>query len=102
VALETLDPIVGEDTDLNHLTSNDKANTAHIVFVPPNSPYFGKMTPASYVTLAIIEGFPVTALCGHTWVPHRNPKSLPVCQECKDIYESDPAGHGDRDKLPDA
>ncbi|MEZ5239626.1 MAG: DUF3039 domain-containing protein [Microthrixaceae bacterium] len=27
------------------------------------------------------------ALCGHVWVPSRDPKRLPVCQQCKDIYE---------------
>ena len=36
---------------------------------------------------ARIEGTPLEALCGHTWVPSRDPKQLPVCQKCKDIYE---------------
>lgn len=35
---------------------------------------------------ARIEGTPIEALCGHVWVPSRDPKQLPVCQRCKDIY----------------
>lgn len=28
---------------------------------------------------------PVTALCGHTWVPTKNPENYPVCPKCKKI-----------------
>ena len=27
-------------------------------------------------------------LCGHVWVPSRDPKQLPLCDVCKDIYET--------------
>lgn len=37
---------------------------------------------------AIFDGIPTIALCGKKWLPTRDPKSFPVCQECKDIYES--------------
>ena len=36
---------------------------------------------------ARINGTPVEALCGFVWVPSRDPKQLPVCEECKGIYE---------------
>ncbi|MFM9133484.1 MAG: DUF3039 domain-containing protein [Actinomycetota bacterium] len=26
--------------------------------------------------------------CGHVWVPSRDPKQVPVCAKCKDIYET--------------
>lgn len=32
-----------------------------------------------------IEGQPIIALCGKKWVPHRDPQSLPLCEECKQI-----------------
>lgn len=36
---------------------------------------------------ARIEGTPIEALFGHTWVPTRNSEQLPVCEECKDVYD---------------
>ena len=47
---------------------------------------------------ARIYGTPLTALCGYVWVPSRDPKQLPVCQECKSIYEMYKAFN---DGLPD-
>ena len=32
-------------------------------------------------------GTPLEALCGHVWVPSRDPKQLPLCEKCKAIYE---------------
>lgn len=43
------------------------------------------VVPASKVTEAYITGEPVTALCGKTWVPTRDPKKFPICPECDDI-----------------
>ncbi|HEX9030980.1 MAG TPA: DUF3039 domain-containing protein [Streptosporangiaceae bacterium] len=41
-----------------------------------------------------VNGTPLRALCGKVWVPSRDPKRFPVCPECKEIYESLPAGEG--------
>ena len=41
---------------------------------------------AAKVLQARIEGTPLEALCGHVWVPSRDPKQLPVCERCKDVY----------------
>jgi len=41
---------------------------------------------------ASVFGTPIEALCGKVWVPSRDPKKFPVCPECKEIYESLPAG----------
>ena len=32
-----------------------------------------------------VEGVPVRALCGKTWIPNRVPDGLPVCEACKAI-----------------
>lgn len=60
-------------------TAEPKA--AHIVKVEPGESAVAKVTEAR------IYGTPVEALCGFVWVPSRDPKQLPVCQECKSIYE---------------
>jgi rubrerythrin len=38
---------------------------------------------------AYVEGTAITALCGYTWVPSRNPENHPLCQKCKEIWEFD-------------
>lgn len=94
--------IMEERTDssvvLDEQTSTDKSEQAHIVMVPPGEK---DQTPQAYVLRARVEGFPVTALCGYTWVPNKQATGLPVCAECKAIYEYDPHGKGDRDNLPE-
>ncbi len=42
---------------------------------------------AAKVLEARIYGTPLEALCGHVWVPSRDPKQLPLCEKCKSIYE---------------
>ena len=63
--LETAEPIV-----------------AHIVKTEPGE------SAAAKVMEARIYGTPLEALCGHVWVPSRDPKQVPMCQKCKDIYET--------------
>lgn len=36
---------------------------------------------------ARVLGLPVTALCGHTWVPSRDPQRHPICEKCVEMYE---------------
>jgi hypothetical protein len=76
------------------LTSSDKPESSHIVRVPPGEP---DQTPQAYVLRARVEGFPVTALCGYTWVPTRRAEGLPLCSECHAIY----SGNGFEGGLPD-
>ena len=38
-------------------------------------------------TEARVMGIPVTALCGKTWVPQRDPERFPVCPTCKALYD---------------
>lgn len=78
-------------------TTTDKPEATHIVLERGKDE-----TAAAHVMRARVMGTPVTALCGYTWVPSKDPEKHPVCQECRDIYEQDPLGHGDRDELPPA
>lgn len=77
--MDTLTPSVVTDTDSSTQTEKDKC--AHIVKTEKNQ------TATALVLQARIEGTPIEALCGHKWVPSRNPENLPVCQTCKEIYE---------------
>ena len=54
---------------------------AHIVKTEPGESAQAKVLEAR------IYGTPLEALCGHVWVPSRDPKQLPMCQKCKEIYE---------------
>jgi hypothetical protein len=43
---------------------------------------------AAKVVEARIYGTPLEALCGTVFVPQRDPSRLPMCQACKDIYDT--------------
>lgn len=81
-------------------TTDEPGEAAHIVLLPPE--LRGATTPQAYIMQARVEGFEVEALCGHRWVPQKDPAPLPVCSGCLDIYQNDPFGHGDRGQLPDS
>lgn len=72
-------PSVDLDTDEDLETEDGPV--AHIVKVGPGE------DAAAKVLQARIEGTPIEALCGYVWVPARDPKRLPICQKCKDIYD---------------
>lgn len=46
---------------------------------------------------ARIEGIELTGLCGHKFVPERDPKKYDLCPKCKELYEfaADFRGMGD-------
>jgi hypothetical protein len=52
---------------------------------------FAHYVPKVELTRALVEGTPVTALCGKRWVPSRDPERYPVCPTCRDFL----AGRGD-------
>lgn len=76
-----LEPSGATITETDERTETEDGPVAHIVRTKPGE------DAAAKVLEARIEGTPLEALCGHTWVPSRDPKQLPVCQKCKDIYE---------------
>lgn len=69
------DTLIKPDVAPPVLDDGDHEKFAHIV------------VPASAVTEAYISGTPVTALCGKTWVPTRDPNRYPVCPECTELLE---------------
>jgi hypothetical protein len=63
----------------------DHERMAHIVLegFRPSEEEFIAAGPT--VAEGIINGTPVRALCGKTWVPSRDPKRYPLCPTCKEI-----------------
>lgn len=59
----------------------DEPEVAHIVKVGPGE------SAAAKVLEARVTGTPLEALCGHVWVPERDPRNLPVCPKCREIYD---------------
>lgn len=72
-------------TRIDEVTEYDLATgeprVAHIVKSTPGA------NAAAVVLEARIYGTAVEALCGHRWIPSRDPLKLPVCEACKEIYE---------------
>jgi hypothetical protein len=83
-------PTLTPDTD--EVTQTGEPVAAHIVKTEPGE------NAAAKVLEARIYGTPLEALCGHVWVPSRDPKQLPLCEQCKSIYEMYRAFNGG---LPD-
>lgn len=74
-----LDVLPDERTDEETRTGEPKV--AHIVRTEPGESAVAKVTEAR------VFGFAVEALCGERFVPQRDPKRLPMCPACKEIYE---------------
>ncbi len=67
--------------ELDEIPETSEPLSAHIVKVDPGESAMAKVMEAR------IYGTPIEALCGHVWVPSRDPKQLPMCQACKQIYD---------------
>lgn len=77
------------DTDTDTDTAPTTERTGQPVTSDGDHERFSHIVvPASAVTEAYITGTPVTALCGKTWVPTRDPKRYPVCPTCKEILDT--------------
>jgi hypothetical protein len=63
------------DTRSDEQTSTGSGIVAHIV------------RDRAKITEAYVLGTPLEALCGHVWVPSRDPKRYPTCGPCSDIAE---------------
>ena len=74
-------PVETVEPDVDVVERTGEPAVAHIVKTEPGE------SAAAKVLEARIYGTPLEALCGHVWVPSRDPKQLPLCQACKDIYE---------------
>ena len=78
-------PLTGGQVDVveetERVLQTGEPAAAHIVKTEPGE------SAAAKVLEARIYGTPLEALCGHVWIPSRDPKQLPLCEECKSIYE---------------
>jgi hypothetical protein len=63
-------------------TEEGTPSAAHIVKTEPGE------SAAAKVLEARIYGSPVEALCGHRWIPSKDPAKYPLCQACTEIYEA--------------
>jgi hypothetical protein len=90
--LDTLEPDVITDTDIQ--TETGDPSVAHIVKTKRGE------NAAAKVLEARITGTPLEALCGHVWVPSRDPRQLPVCQRCREIYDVYRGFNGGLDETP--
>jgi len=79
-------------------TTDEPAQAAHIVWVPPGS----DKTAHAVVLEARVHGLEIEALCGHRWIPSKDPEQLPVCAPCLEIYQQPGEHRGSRDQLPGA
>ncbi len=75
----TVDHGVEERTD--EVTRTGPPKAAHIVKTEPGESAIAKVTEAR------VYGTPVEALCGERFVPQQDPKKLPLCGICKEIYD---------------
>jgi hypothetical protein len=78
-----------------HVPETGEPLVAHIVKTEPGE------SAAAKVLEARIYGTPIEALCGRTWVPARDPKQLPICQKCMEIYEMYRAFNDGLNERPD-
>lgn len=69
------------DPELDETTETGEPTVAHIVRTTPGESATAKVLEAR------INGTPLEALCGYVWVPARDPKQLPLCERCKEVYE---------------
>lgn len=78
-------------------SDNDKAkHKTHIVNPPMNTHIWQPgMEMQEVVTIARMNGYEVTALCGYKWVPKRNPERFDMCMTCLARAEELMAGAGE-------
>lgn len=70
-----------ERTDVITHTVLDEDDPKHSHYVERSA----KQSAEARVFDAMVNGTPITALCGYVWIPHRDPAKLPVCPKCEEI-----------------
>lgn len=86
--MSRIETIEQEKTSPVTTEEGDHERMAHIVlegYTPEASDEFVSTGPS--VAEGIINGTPVRALCGKTWVPNRDPRRYPLCPTCKEIAQ---------------
>jgi hypothetical protein len=61
-----------------------------------DDPRYSHFVRKEEILRSAVEGVAVTALCGKTWRPSRDPEKYPVCPRCKEMMDlvraMDPGG----------
>ncbi|MEQ1788307.1 MAG: DUF3039 domain-containing protein [Acidimicrobiales bacterium] len=69
----------------------DRRTDEEIETAPPKAAHIVKTEPGESAVAKVMEarvyGYPVEALCGERFVPQQDPKKLPLCGTCKEIYD---------------
>jgi Protein of unknown function (DUF3039) len=68
--------------DTETVLETDKPKSAHIIDRGDS-----EQTAEFLVLEARVNKTPLSALCGYTWIPSENPKTLPVCSKCLEMFE---------------
>lgn len=84
------------EPEVIEILDTEPGEVAHIVKTEPGE------SATTKVLEARVNGTPIEALCGHVWVPSRDPKNLPLCSKCKEIYELERMWNGDLAETPGA
>lgn len=77
-----------------HADVDERTTTSPVTDDGDHEKFAHVVVPASAVTEAYITGTAVTALCGKTWVPTRDPGRYQVCPTCKEILDMARAARG--------
>lgn len=70
------------EKDTEEILETEEPKCSHIVDRGDD-----ERTAQDLVLEAFVNGTMLTALCGHKWIPSRDPKKYPVCQKCIEMYE---------------
>ncbi len=82
------------DRDTEAKLGQGDAIAAHIVKTEPGE------SAAAVIMQARVFGEELEALCGHRWIPSRDPKQYPLCDKCKEIYDMYRSAVGDLHEIP--
>lgn len=69
--------MLAPDVVVEQTVDPDNPIKSHVVDCPED-----KESTAAWITEARVFGLEVTALCGHVFVPERNPAKHPICDPC--------------------
>ena len=64
---------------------------------PGDHERFAHYVQKEKIVESAVMGAPVVALCGKVWIPNRDPGKVPVCPQCKAIFEGLPPGGDNSD-----
>jgi hypothetical protein len=71
------------------LDEDDHERFTHIVLEGFSARRGRRFLPVgTNVVEGMVNGTPVRALCGKTWVPGRDPGRFPLCPTCREIAEA--------------